>query len=1074
MTWTGAANTPAFTGSTYTLTVSGGVTFISGMTFSGWTTGTITFANVAGTNYLDAGGNSSIGVPITVNDAAGTVALNNNNYISSTTFTLTAGAFNLNGLNLTTTGTFTSAAAGKLTIGSSTLNCGVWTATAGEILSMSGGTINVTGASGTFATGSLAAYGTVDFQGAAATITGSGTFVNLNLVDPNATQTIQFTAGTTQTVSGTFAATGYSTSTRCVFKSSSTTKATISAAAVAVTKANISYIIGTGARSWNFDTLDVLQATASSCTGIQFSLYWVGNSATWGIGYFSSISGGTANAVSLPDSTTNVYFDSGSFSGVSQSCTLGAAQTCDNMTWIGATYSPTFALASYAINIYGNLTFISAMATSGTGAITFKGTSGTQNINTGGLTLVQPVTFNGSGGTFQLVTNNLNNTATITLTAGTFNTNSLNVTTTGTFTSGANGIVNITNSTITCGTWTANASETLTSTGSTITMTGATTFGGAGLTYNTVNLNGSGTIIISGGNTFNNLTLLATVTQTVKFTDGLSQTVTSCSLSGSVGHVHTLTGTGATGWTINGPAITIPMSNPRSVYVVGNLAYVVGYVSASLAIINVSNPASPALVGYIEGAGAPNYLSYPVSVFVSGNYAYVAAQGDNSITIIDVTNPSAPTFVGNITGTGNYISNPSSVYVVGNYAYVPTYVGGTALTIIDVTNPAAPSVKGTVTVSGYTGNPTSVFVSGNYAYLTSSPDNALIIIDVTNPSAPILAGALSGSGAPNYINNPQQVCVSGNYAYITNYNDGYLVIIDVTNPTSPTFKSRINGSMWCAQAVCVAGNYAYVTDSSSSSLNIFDISNPAVPVAKGVISGTGPPNYLFEGFSVFVSGNYAYVCAFNDLSLTIINVANPSAPTFAGNILSTSAATTFVVTYCTISYSQASPSNEFHYDSHCTYNGNYGWSPAATASITNSPSSLNFGTVMPSTTYYANGTTYSNPVTSGQCTFTITNTGSSSCNITMSCTNATGGNTWTLVSGTPSGDQFKVIAVYSGQNPASGLVLTTSNQSFYPNLPASGTLPWDFEEILGGTGSGKTGTFSDSSTKTYIITITAQ
>ena len=196
MTWSGTTNTPAFTGSTYTLTVSGGVTFISGMTFSGWTTGTITFASVAGTNYLDAGGNSSIGAPITVNDAAGTVALNNNNYISSTTFTLTAGAFNLNGLNLTTTGTFTSAAAGKLTIGSSTLNCGVWTATAGETLSMSGGIINVTGASGTFVILSLTTYGTVDFQGAAATITGSGTFVNLNLVDSNATQTIQFTAGT--------------------------------------------------------------------------------------------------------------------------------------------------------------------------------------------------------------------------------------------------------------------------------------------------------------------------------------------------------------------------------------------------------------------------------------------------------------------------------------------------------------------------------------------------------------------------------------------------------------------------------------------------------------------------------------------------------------------------------------------------------------------------------------------------------------------------------------------------------------------------------------------------------------
>jgi hypothetical protein len=154
---------------------------------------------------------------------------------------------------------------------------------------------------------------------------------------------------------------------------------------------------------------------------------------------------------------------------------------------------------------------------------------------------------------------------------------------------------------------------------------------------------------------------------------------------------------------------------------------------------------------------------------------------------------------------------------------------------------------------------------------------------------------------------------------------------------------------------------------------------------------------------------------------------------------------------------------------YCTYTAGGG------ASITNSPSSLAFGTVMPGTTYYAyNQSTgsYPNPVTSSQCHFTITNAGGSSVNLALSCTNATSGNTWTLVSGTPSGDQFEVIAVYNGENPASGLVLTNSNQSFYSSLAASGTLLWDFKEVLGGTGTGKSGTFSDAATKTYTITIT--
>ena len=151
----------------------------------------------------------------------------------------------------------------------------------------------------------------------------------------------------------------------------------------------------------------------------------------------------------------------------------------------------------------------------------------------------------------------------------------------------------------------------------------------------------------------------------------------------------------------------------------------------------------------------------------------------------------------------------------------------------------------------------------------------------------------------------------------------------------------------------------------------------------------------------------------------------------------------------------------------------YNIKSASVPATTNTPTSKAFGTVQPGTTYYANGSGYSNPVTGAQCSFTVQNTGSSTCGISLTCTNATGGNTWTLVSSAPSGDQFEVIAVYSGENPASGLVLTTSPQTFDASLAAGATLQWDFEEILGGAGTGNSGTFSDSAAKTYSLSLTA-
>jgi hypothetical protein len=91
----------------------------------------------------------------------------------------------------------------------------------------------------------------------------------------------------------------------------------------------------------------------------------------------------------------------------------------------------------------------------------------------------------------------------------------------------------------------------------------------------------------------------------------------------------------------------------------------------------------------------------------------------------------------------------------------------------------------------------------------------------------------------------------------------------------------------------------------------------------------------------------------------------------------------------------------------------------------------------------------------------------------MSITDAIGGNAWNVVSGVPTGDEIKDIVVYEGQNPASGLVLSNSPQSFYVNLASSSTLKWDLYEITGGEGSGDNGTFSDPIEKSQTLTIVA-
>jgi len=77
-----------------------------------------------------------------------------------------------------------------------------------------------------------------------------------------------------------------------------------------------------------------------------------------------------------------------------------------------------------------------------------------------------------------------------------------------------------------------------------MTNASAKTFAGGGLTYYNLNQGGSGTLTISGSNTFNDITN-SVQPATVSFTSGTTQTVSNFSLLGTAGNLITVNSTSA-------------------------------------------------------------------------------------------------------------------------------------------------------------------------------------------------------------------------------------------------------------------------------------------------------------------------------------------------------------------------------------------------------------------------------------------------------------------------------------------------------------------------------------------------
>ena len=283
------------------------------------------------------------------------------------------------------------------------------------------------------------------------------------------------------------------------------------------------------------------------------------------------------------------------------------------------------------------------------------------------------------------------------------------------------------------------------------------------------------------------------------------------------------------------------------------------------------------------------------------------------------------------------------------------------------------------------------------------------------------------------------------------YDNGLVFYDNTYTPSAGTGTSiSIGGKISSNSALVACGLYTYTSSEAGNKLTNGTVSGININSTtskwwSGSFSSAPTLAAVAYYLGVFGSGWFTYgALAYNSGGLTAwVSQDSLTYPTFPSSVTISS----FIA--------------DDEFSIYCTYTAGGG------ASISNTPSSKDFGIVKPLTTYYAYGSAPSNPVTDGQCTFTITNNAASSVNIAIKGTDATGGTTWSLITGTPADNQIKVTAYASGTNPASGVVLTTSNQSFC-TIAGSGTKKWDFSELTGG----QTNTFSDSAQKTFTITLT--
>lgn len=299
--------------------------------------------------------------------------------------------------------------------------------------------------------------------------------------------------------------------------------------------------------------------------------FWVGGAGNWDAStttHWAATSGGASGA-SVPTSADTVTFDSLS-NATAYTVTITAGANCSDLT-IGppAAGAITFA-GTTNLNVFGNLVTGSTTVRTYTGTLTFASTTTGKTITSNGITWGGGVSFQGTGGGWQLQDAFSSGIQTITLGAGALDTNGKTVTS-GSFSNNGSGVRSLTLGATTwnCGGggWlTGGSNFTLTAGTSTLAVTGASFTGGA-KTYNVVNIT-SGSIAIDSGNTFATFTYTGSAVKTNTLTfAGANTFTTQFSVTGNsaINRVLVSSATYGTAVTLTAAAVTVDKADFRDI-----------------------------------------------------------------------------------------------------------------------------------------------------------------------------------------------------------------------------------------------------------------------------------------------------------------------------------------------------------------------------------------------------------------------------------------------------------------------------------------------------------------------------
>lgn len=251
--------------------------------------------------------------------------------------------------------------------------------------------------------------------------------------------------------------------------------------------------------------------------------------------------------------------------------------------------------------------------------------------------------------------------------------------------------------------------------------------------------------------------------------------------------------------------------------------------------------------------------------------------GTEGLWIIDIANPASPALLGRVDTPGT----AEDVVVINVYAYVAD--GALGLQSINVQNPSAPVIAGSTTLGSGSVNIQSLAVAGEFLFTVAR--NELVRLSLSSPAEPFRFGNLVGViGSVSYSGN--RLWVQSNQGVV----DPRITVV-VVNPATMNEIGRFNRQA-SGFGEFFAGNGTVTYWSRANKIDVYDGSGSGLPVLaktlefeRLVTDLTASGSHVYASYNESVEGSLMVLDASNALD----PVVSGFVPNNYGNALSASA-----------------------------------------------------------------------------------------------------------------------------------------------------------------------------------------